>query len=83
MSAYGIGFVGYQDYSGSPIVIDDNNNITVNSDYSCNFCMVGGTDEGDLACWDLSLLADTILHNQWSKINNLRLGLTFTLLEKV
>ena len=84
VSAPGIGFVGYQDYGGSPIVIDDNNNITVNSDYSCNFCMVGGTDdEGNLSCWDLFLLADTILNNKWSKINNLRLGLTFTLLEKV
>ena len=84
VSAPGIGFVGYQDYEGSPIVIDDNNNITVNSDYSCNYCMVGGTDnEGKLACWDLFLLADTILNNKWSKINNLRLGLTFTLLEKV
>ena len=51
---------------------------------SGDFCMVGGTDdEGKFACWDLCLLANTILRNQWSKINRLSFGLIFTLLEKV
>ena len=77
--------LGYIEYDGA-FAIDDNDNITIGSDYTCNYCFLVGTDgdTGDFKNVDFYILAECILKDDWSLVYDFSINcLSFTLLEKV
>lgn len=75
---------GYTDYEGI-ITIDNNDNITISSDFFYNCCNLIGDngDEGAYQVLDAYDLAGRLLKDDWANFTYLTFYGTFTLLEKV
>ena len=75
---------GHIDTEGG-ITIDDNDNITIDSDFLYNYCNLIGDngEEGAYKCINASDIANKVLEDSCDNVKQLQFNGSFTLLEKL